>query len=766
MSNVGEAFVTISPDLTGFDAKLSADLRSALASVNPNASVIGDRIGRDIGDGVRGAGSNLNANLSAALASVHPDVSHIGNQISGDIGNATARAGGTIDRNLAAALAGVHPNAIPIGQRISDDIGNAASRAGGTIDRNLTVALAGVSPNATPIGTRIADDIGAATGRAGNNIQAGLNTALVGVNPDVSGLGDQIANELGTAMIGARGEIERGLNTALVGVNPNTTALGSKLESEFGGSGRVGQAFATMGKAGALAFAGIGIAAGGAIGFGAKIASDNEQAQISFTTLLGSEEKASAFYKSLVDFAARTPFEIAGLRESAAQFLGAGVAADRVIPIMQAVGDATSAVGTGDEGIQRAVRALGQMQTKGKVTGEELLQLSEAGVPAMGALAASMGVGVAEAQDKVSKGQVSVNQLFDAIQTYQGPLANVKGLMDAQSHSLKGLLSTFKDVISQGFGKFGETVVPALKAQLPQVTTVIQGALAELAPTLAGVAGSVLETFSTLLPAITPVIGTIGRLFSTALNSLLPVITAVFNALAPFIDQLATALAPVFVSISEVLTGSLIPALVPVIAIIGRLLVAVSPLISKMLELGGRVIGALVVAFTPLLDVIVKVAEKVINALLPVFDQLEPVMGQVGKALADVAIALVPLIPAFGDLLVALVPLIPPMVQMLLIGAQFLPVLTPVIGLFARLLAAVVSLVSGPISLLTQGFAAIVLGAGQILGAVTGLLGPLTAPFTALGDVLVLASSGIAEFFRNVGTVLADLIGRDRKSVV
>uniref|UniRef100_UPI0032997464 tape measure protein n=1 Tax=Salmonella enterica TaxID=28901 RepID=UPI0032997464 len=78
--------------------------------------------------------------------------------------------------------------------------------------------------------------------------------------------------------------------------------------------------------------------------------------------------------RKLADFAAKTPFDFPTLQKAASRLIAVGTEADRVIPIMTVLGDATAAMGTGAEGVDRAVMALQQMQVKGKVTGEEMLQ--------------------------------------------------------------------------------------------------------------------------------------------------------------------------------------------------------------------------------------------------------------------------------------------------------------------------------------------------------------------------------------------------------
>jgi tape measure domain-containing protein len=195
-----------------------------------------------------------------------------------------------------------------------------------------------------------------------------------------------------------------------------------------------------------------------------KTASDNEQASISFELLLGNAKKAKDFLAELQRFAAATPFDMPGLRNAASRLLAVGTATKDVVPLLTALGDATAGMGTGAEGIDRAVTALTQMRQKTKVTAEEMLQLTEAGIPAWQTLASFLKVDVATAMDMVTKRQVEAGVMFQALETKAGPaMQRLSGMMQRQSTTLAGIWSTFKDNASQALAKFAEPAIPALK---------------------------------------------------------------------------------------------------------------------------------------------------------------------------------------------------------------------------------------------------------------------------------------------------------------
>ena len=67
------------------------------------------------------------------------------------------------------------------------------------------------------------------------------------------------------------------------------------------------------------------------------LADNLEQANIAFTTMLGSEEKAIAMLQDLSEFARKTPFELTDVRQNAKQLLAMGVSAENIIPTLKAL---------------------------------------------------------------------------------------------------------------------------------------------------------------------------------------------------------------------------------------------------------------------------------------------------------------------------------------------------------------------------------------------------------------------------------------------
>lgn len=213
--------------------------------------------------------------------------------------------------------------------------------------------------------------------------------------------------------------------------------------------------------AGLMAMLGAAMVAAGAAAV--KMSADFAASKVAFTQLLGSADKATEMLDNLSTFAADTPFELPGLIKSTQKLLAFQFAGEDVIPIMAAVGNAVSLVGGGQEAIDGVVRALGQIQAKGKLSAEEMNQLAERGINGWKYIADAMGISVAEVMALCEKGAIDSTTAINAV--VLGMQANFKGGMDAMSKTVPGLLSTIKDNVGMVMRDIGDKITTGLDLQ-------------------------------------------------------------------------------------------------------------------------------------------------------------------------------------------------------------------------------------------------------------------------------------------------------------
>lgn len=259
------------------------------------------------------------------------------------------------------------------------------------------------------------------------------------------------SSDLKSGIAGAQSQLS-GFSNAVSGVGRGASGLSGILNGAL--SSALGFASATVvmkGVGSAVTFA-----KGAMIGYNSTL----QQAGIGFTTMLGSGEKAQGFLLQLKQFANTSPFELPDVLTGSQRLLAMGFNANEVIPLLKAVGNTAAAMGSGSAGINNMTLALGQMNASVVLHTQDLNQMIAAGVPAWDILSKATGKSTAQVKDAVENGQIASDVFIKAFNDYA--THNFGGMMDAQSHTFAGAMSTIKDTansaIAQGMKPFFDAI--------------------------------------------------------------------------------------------------------------------------------------------------------------------------------------------------------------------------------------------------------------------------------------------------------------------
>lgn len=208
----------------------------------------------------------------------------------------------------------------------------------------------------------------------------------------------------------------------------------------------------------------------GAIGAASmRAAGQMEMYNVAMDTMLknqGSSLTADSFLRQLQEFAQETPFDFEGLVEATKMLMAFGFEAEKILPMMRTIGDAVAGLGGGTEGQQRVIRAFGQMQAKGRVMAEELLQLQEIGIPVFQILQEEMGL-TAEQVANIGNESVNSAEAIDAI--LRGLDKRFGGLMEKQAKTVDGMKARIADTMNLLALDIGEGMMGSVKNVLHDV---------------------------------------------------------------------------------------------------------------------------------------------------------------------------------------------------------------------------------------------------------------------------------------------------------
>jgi len=225
--------------------------------------------------------------------------------------------------------------------------------------------------------------------------------------------------------------------------------------------------FKGFGKAAAIAAAAAGAAAFLKFSFGA--AGELERQTKSLQVLTGSLNTAKKIISELQAFGAVTPFESQELIETAKRLKAFGFETKQLVDVTKRLSDVAGATGADLGGI---ATAFGQIQAKGRLQTEELLQLQERGVGLGEELQKMYKMSGTEFSKALEKGQISAeaaNVALIRLTEQGGKYAN--GAV-AQSDTLFGKLSTLQDAFQRFGQNIGKFLSPIFKGIIDFLTTI------------------------------------------------------------------------------------------------------------------------------------------------------------------------------------------------------------------------------------------------------------------------------------------------------
>jgi tape measure domain-containing protein len=165
-----------------------------------------------------------------------------------------------------------------------------------------------------------------------------------------------------------------------------------------------------------------------------------EQFNVQLTTLEGSAEGAEKAMAWIETFATKTPLSVEETVQAYARLRAFGL--DPTTGSLQAMVDTMAATGGGAEKLDGLTLALGQAWTKGKLQGEEAMQMLERGVPVWDLLAEQMGKSAAEVQKLSEQGKLGkeeITLLMDALGS------KYFGASERASETWDGIISNLRD---------------------------------------------------------------------------------------------------------------------------------------------------------------------------------------------------------------------------------------------------------------------------------------------------------------------------------
>lgn len=394
-------------------------------------------------------------------------------------------------------------------------------------------------------------------------------------------------------------------------------------------------------------------------------------ARVSFGNLFNSYLLAEEFVNVLQEYATRSPFDFSDVENAAKQLRAYGIQAENMMFVMEGIGNLAAVTGNYGLTFERVARAIGQINAKGKLMGEEMRQLAEAGLD-VNAVYQRLGVEAGNVADANIDAATAINTIIDVLNnnygnaiaaantTMQGILANMRDLaLSVISSIIQPVYDAVHSMlytILQGFNEFqklfqygglGNAIAGMFGADTLAILQNLMAVLAQLGQSILQVVYPAVrilgQAFLALVTAVTPVISIISSFLSLIGNLANYLLN---NAVAMRILQgVLMALATAFVINKAAAAGMLIIQVISkVVAFFSNICVAASLALQVMSQALARgaamsvVAGQGWVAFASALNVHpIILAITVITALIAALVGLRSLLGGVSNVAATMS---------------------------------------------------------------------------------------------------------------------------------
>lgn len=193
--------------------------------------------------------------------------------------------------------------------------------------------------------------------------------------------------------------------------------------------------------------------------------------QISLSTLLGSDTAGTAMFNELKDFAVKTPLMLNSLAGGAQTMLGFNIEAQKVVPLLKSIGD----ISMGDaQRFQSLTLAFSQMSATGKLMGQDLLQMINAGFNPLMEISKKTGKSISDLKDEMSAGAISAEMVTEAFQSATSEGGQFYGMLEKQGKGLAGQLNTLKGAIDDAYNSLGEATEGIIASSVGVATELVK----------------------------------------------------------------------------------------------------------------------------------------------------------------------------------------------------------------------------------------------------------------------------------------------------
>lgn len=353
-----------------------------------------------------------------------------------------------------------------------------------------------------------------------------------------------------------------------------------------------------------------------------------------FATMLGgSSEAANSMVGSLQKLAAATPLAMSDLAGGAQTLLAFGVASDDVSGTLQRLGDIS--LGNADK-MQSLARAYGKATAQGKLTGETVQMMIDAGWNPLIDICEQTGESMDEVQKRMAAGSISAEELTQAVNHATDAGGKFAGGMEAASKTVAGLTSTLQDNVNAMLGELMQpvsdatlsTLLPTAIDAVDQLTTAFED---EGIDGFSRVAGSLIASLSAQLVSYAP------QAIPAALSFVGALVTGLLSALPDLTGTAIELVGALLLGIADQLPGIITAAMSALLGIVDKITSpeSITLLIQAAMQLMLALARGLIAAIPQLIDAVPGIITNLVESFYAMLPEIIGVGIEIVIALAS-----------------------------------------------------------------------------------------------------------------------------------
>lgn len=195
-----------------------------------------------------------------------------------------------------------------------------------------------------------------------------------------------------------------------------------------------------------------------------------ESLEKSFGILAGTVQGKKLF-EDIKDFAVKTPMTMPALAKGAQTLLAFNYEAENVMPILRAIGDISMG---NEQKFNSLVLAFSQMSSTGKLMGQDLLQMINAGFNPLAVISEQTGKSIGVLKEEMAAGAISADMITKAFMDATSEGGKFNGMLEQQSKGIEGSLSNLEGAIQDMFNELGEKSQGVITSSIQNVTALVQ----------------------------------------------------------------------------------------------------------------------------------------------------------------------------------------------------------------------------------------------------------------------------------------------------